>query len=705
MSAAAIIAHPLGRLKLESLPFWEMIEDPTPAHLVNGSIATFAAAMVVIGVLVVVALLTRYHKWRWLWFEWLTSSDHKKIGIMYITLGVVMLARGLAEAILMRGQQADGLGGGFLSPEHFAELFSTHGTIMIFFVAMPFLIGFINFVMPLQIGARDVSFPVLNSVSLGLTAAGAALVMISLCVGKFSTGGWFGYPPYTESAFTPGVGVVYWIWALTLSSVGNTFTGINFAVTVYKERAPGMHLMRMPLFSWTALVTAILMIFAMPPVTIATAQLALDRYLGFHFFTNALGGNMMNYVNLFWLFGHPEVYILVLPAFGVFSEVVSTFSGKALFGYRSLVWATVAIAVLSFSVWLHHFFTMGQNANINAVFGIASMLIGIPTGVKIYDWMWTMFRGRIRFTTPMAYALSFMLLFVLGGITGILLANPTIDYQVHNTVFLVAHFHNVIIPGTLFGMLAAYHYWFPKAFGFRLDERWGLFSVVCWTIGFMLAFFPLYALGLMGLSRRTVAYTQSAYSPLEWVAFAGSLILGAALAALFVQFWVSLKHRDENRVPVGDPWDGHSLEWAVSAPVPEYNFALIPEVTGRDAWTFAKESSNAYVRPDADAFDTIEMPKNSVLGPVLGGIGFVLAFALVWHIWWLAIATGAATVITMIVRGFARDTTHEIPASQLREDYRHWLDSVADTTAVTRAGESTRSNRGLASMSDHGERR
>ena len=447
MSLPYVLAHPLGRLSLESLPFWQMLQDPSEANVINGIIATGAASMVVIGAIVTVALITRYRKWGVLWSDWLTSPDHKKIGIMYVVLAFVMLARALIEALLMRTQQAFGLGGGFLSPDHFAQLFSTHGTIMIFFMAMPFLTGVINYVMPLQIGARDVAFPVLNSISLGLTAAGAALVMISLCIGTFSTGGWFGYPPYTEATFSPGVGPDYWIWSLSLASLGSTFTGINFAVTIYKLRAPGMTFMRMPLFTWTALCTSILMIFAMPPLTVATAQLALDRYLGFHYFTNALGGNMMHFANLFWLFGHPEVYILILPAFGVYSEVVSTFSGKVLFGYRALVMATMAIAILSFTVWLHHFFTMGQSANINAVFGIASMLIGIPTGVKIYDWMWTMFRGRIRFTVPMIYSIGFMLLFVLGGMSGILLADPGIDYQVHNSVFLVAHFHNVAVPG------------------------------------------------------------------------------------------------------------------------------------------------------------------------------------------------------------------------------------------------------------------
>jgi cytochrome o ubiquinol oxidase subunit 1 len=694
VSLPYVLAHPLGRLSLESLPFWQMLQDPSKSNVINGIIATGAASMVMVSAIVTFALITRYRKWGVLWSGWLTSPDHKKIGIMYVVLAFVMLARALIEALLMRTQQAFGLGGGFLSPDHFAQLFSTHGTIMIFFMAMPFLTGMINYVMPLQIGARDVAFPVLNSISLGLTVAGAALVMISLCIGTFSTGGWFGYPPYTEATFSPGVGPDYWIWALSLASLGSTFTGINFAVTIYKHRAPGMTFMRMPLFTWTTLCTSILMIFAMPPLTVATGQLALDRYLGFHYFTNALGGNMMHFANLFWLFGHPEVYILILPAFGVYSEVVSTFSGKVLFGYRALVMATMAIAILSFTVWLHHFFTMGQSANINAVFGIASMLIGIPTGVKIYDWMLTMFRGRIRFTVPMIYSIGFMLLFVLGGMSGILLADPGIDYQVHNSVFLVAHFHNVAVPSVLFGMIAAYHFWFPKAFGFRLNERWGKISALCWIAGFTLAFFPLYALGLMGMPRRTVAYSEPAYVPLEMVALLGAVLVIVALTALVVQLWVSIRQRDANRVFAGDPWDGRSLEWSISAPPPEYNFAMIPRVTDRDAFTVAKEGRSAYQR--LDTYEDIEMPKNSAMGPVIGAIGFSLAFGLVWHIWWMVILSFLAGVVTMIVRGFARDTTRIVSAQQVRKEHHRWIDAVAAVAAISRADERTPANEGLA---------
>jgi cytochrome o ubiquinol oxidase subunit 1 len=694
MNVAALFDHPLGRLEWASLPFWQMFQQPTKVNIINGIIDTGAASLVVIGAIVLVALLTRHRLWRPLWLDWLTSADHKKIGIMYIVIALVMLARALVEAMLMRTQQAFGLGGGFLSPSHFAQLFSTHGTIMIFFMAMPFLTGVINYVMPMQIGARDVSFPMLNSISLALTAAGAALVMTSLVIGKFSTGGWSGYPPYTELDFSPGVGPDYWIWALTLAGLGSTLTGINVVVTIYKERAPGMKLMHLPMFTWTALCTALIMVFAMPPLTVATAQLALDRYLGFHNFTNDLGGNAMHFANLFWLFGHPEVYILILPAFGVYSETISTFSGKALFGYRSLVMATVAIAVLSFTVWLHHFFTMGQNANINAAFGIASMLIGIPTGVKIYDWLWTMFRGRMRLTVPMIYAFGFIVLFVIGGMSGILLASPTVDYQVHNTVFLVAHFHNVAVPGVLFGMLSAYHFWFPKAFGFRLDERWGKVSALCWIFGFMGAFFPLYALGLMGMPRRTVAYADPRYAPLEWVALGGALLIFAALLSLLWQLQVSIKNRDQNRVFVGDPWAGRSLEWASSAPPPEYNFAVIPVVEGRDAFTTAKEQGRAYLAPET--YTDIQLPKNSALGPAIAVIGFALAFGLVWQVWWLVVAMSLALTASLIIRGFARDTARIIPAQEVRRKNERWLDAAAQATAISRADESNSVNVGLA---------
>ncbi|MGH8259521.1 MAG: cbb3-type cytochrome c oxidase subunit I, partial [Steroidobacteraceae bacterium] len=559
-----------------------------------------------------------------------------------------------------------------------------------------FLTGLINIVMPLQIGARDVSFPVMNSVSLGLTAAGAMLVMISLDVGKFSTGGWTGYPPFTEAGFNPGPGVDYWIWALTLTSIGSMLTGVNFAVTIYKKRVPGMRFLRMPLFTWAAACTSILMIFAMPPLTVATALLALDRYLGFHFFTNGFGGNFMNYINLFWLFGHPEVYIVILPAFGIYSEVFSTFSGKALYGYMSLVLAIMAIATLSLTVWLHHFFTMGQSAAVNTVFGITTMLIGIPTGVKIYDWMLTMFRGRVRFRTPLLYALAFVVLFAIGGMSGIILANPSIDYQVHNTQFLVAHFHNVLIPGTLFGMLAGYHFWFPKAFGFRLDERWGMISATCWIAGFVLAFFPLYGLGLLGYPRRHLGYFDPAFQPYMAVAFFGALVILFAFLSLLIQLVVSVRRRVEYAVPGGDPWDGRSLEWSIAAPPPPYNFATLPEVTQIDQFAVDKERGRAYRAPVQ--YTDILMPRNSAMGMIVCVFGTLTAFGLVWYMWWLTVLGALAMAAAVLGRGYTRNTERIVPADEVARTDRQWLETVAAAEPVSRSEEVSPVNAGLAAI-------
>lgn len=683
-----------GRLGWDALPFWSMLSDHSWLSIINGVIATGAAGMVVLGALAAVILVTWLGKWKYLWSEWLTSPDHKKIGIMFIVIALVMLARAIVEAVFMRAQQAVGLDSGFLTAEHFGQLFTTHGTIMIFFMAMPFLTGIINYVMPLQIGARDLSFPVLNQVSLGLTAAGAALVMISLVLAPFSIGGWTGYPPFTELARNPGAGVDYWIWAVTLSTLSSTLTGVNFAVTIFKKRAPGMKLMRMPLFTWTALCTAILMIFGMPPLTVATGLLALDRYLDFHMFTTDLGGNMMNYVNLFWAFGHPEVYILILPPFGIFSEVFATFSGKRIYGYKILVIATMCIAVLSFTVWLHHFFTMGQSAHINAAFGIATMLIGIPTGVKVYDWMLTMYRGRIRLSVPMVYAIGFIMLFVLGGMTGIILATPSVDYQVHNSLFLVAHFHNMLIPGLLFGMLSATNFWFPKATGFRLEERWGYRAAFCWIIGFMLAFFPLYVLGMMGMPRRSVAYFEPQYVPWMIVAGIGALVILCALLCLLIQLWVSIRDRHANNVFAGDPWDGRTLEWSTSSPPPEYNFPVIPEVHSLDAFMTEKEGGRAWRVPDH--YGDIEMPANSAMGVVIGLTSLAMAFGLVWYMWWLVIAGGVITLVAILGRGFVRNTHRIISADEVRTTHERWLERLRRTAPIDRSREQSTDNHGRA---------
>lgn len=678
-----------GRLTWDSIILVQAVEEPN----INTLITAGAAAMMPIGGVMIVALLTWMKWWKPL-FEWLTSVDHKKIGTMYIIFAVIMLFRGVVEGILMRANQAVALNGGFLSSDHFNQLFTTHGTNMIFFVAMPFLIGLINVVVPLQIGARDVAFPKLNQISLGLTAAGGFLFMISLMVGEFSTGGWTSYPSFTGRLVNPGVGPDYYILAVGISGIGSTLTGVNFAVTIYKMRTAGMHFMRMPLFTWTALCTSILLIFAMPPLTACCLMLGLDRFLGFHFFTNDMGGNLMNFINLFWMFGHPEVYILILPAFGVMSEIASTFSGKRLYGYTGIVSATMCIAVLSFMVWLHHFFTMGQSATVNAAFGVATLLIAIPTGVKIYDWLATLWGGRIRFTAPMIYLCGFFVLFTIGGLSGVVLASPTLDYQLHNSLFLVAHFHNVIIPGVLFGILAGIHIWFPKIYGFRLIESYARVTAFLWAFGFMLAFLPLYQVGMMGMTRRTVAYEDPALVPWMVVSGIGALILGLAFLFVLLTILVSVLNRKKLAVPFGDPWDGRTLEWGTPAPAPEWNFAVLPKVDCRDAFAEAKANGTAY--EPIDKYEDIEMPANTYYGLIIAALASGLGFGLVWYMWWLAIVCFLGCIVTVITYAFLPPRTKIIPAAEVREIDEAWRRAARESQGVTRDDECNAANQGLA---------
>ncbi|KEO51977.1 cbb3-type cytochrome c oxidase subunit I [Thioclava pacifica] len=678
----------LGSLDLNDIFIVPFLKEPT----LSTGIAAGAGGIVVLGALAVALWLTVKGWWKPLWSEWLTSLDHKKIGVMYIVLAAIMLIRGVLEAVVMRAQQVSPAPG-FLSVEHHAELFSTHGTIMIFFVAMPFLTGVINVVMPLQIGARDMEFPFMNAISLWLSVGGAALVMASLVVGHFETGGWTAYPPYTGIKLSPNEGVDYWIWSLALTSVGTTLSGINFAVTIYKQRAPGMDLMKMPIFAWTTLCTAILMIFAMMPLTVASLMLALDRHAGFHFFTASNGGNMMNFANMFWLFGHPEVYILILPAFGVFSHVIPTFSGKKLYGYTSLVWATIAIAVLSFTVWVHHFFTMGQTAHLNAIFGIATMTIGVPTGVKVFNWLLTMWRGKLRFSTAMLFSAGFMFTFVIGGITGVMLANPTIDFATHNSLFLVAHFHNMLIPGLLFGMFAAVNYWFPLAFGFRLDEKWGRRSFWLWMIGFYLAFMPLYAIGLMGAPRRMAFFTDPAYFPWLVVAMIGALCVLAGLTSQVIQIWVSVKNRESLMVPAGDPWDGRGLEWSLGCPVPEYDFTTVPNITSREPWVDTKAAGKHVMDPTE--FVDIHLPKPTGLPILVAGVATVGAFALIFEMWLIAAVCFVAMWVLVLIRSYDTDWEETITAEELREGYEAHKRLVETTPKVSLDDEFTSKNRGL----------
>jgi cytochrome o ubiquinol oxidase subunit 1 len=644
----------LGKLTLSAIP----LDQPIP--LIAGAIAGLFVVAVLAWIVVKGHL-------PYLWNEWITSVDHKRIGVMYIFLAMIMLLRGFADALMMRGQQAIALhSDGYLPPEHYNQVFSAHGTIMIFFVAMPFVIGLMNLVVPLQLGVRDVAFPTLNSVGFWLTATGALLVNISLVIGEFARTGWLPYPPLSELTYSPGVGVDYYLWALQITGVGTLVSGINLTTTVLKLRTKGMTLLRMPIFCWTTLASNLLIVAAFPILTATLAMLILDRYLGFHFFTNSAGGNAMMFMNLIWAWGHPEVYILVLPAFGVFSEVVPTFSGKPLFGYRSMVLATMAICVISFMVWLHHFFTMGAGPEVNAIFGIASMIIAVPTGVKIYNWLFTMYGGRIRFTTPMLWSLGFMVTFIIGGLTGVLVAVPPADFLLHNSLFLVAHFHNVIIGGVLFGAFAGYTYWFPKAFGFRLHEGWGIAAFWFWQVGFFVTFIPLYAVGLLGMTRRMQHYDVPEWKPWLLVSSVGAILILIGILCQIAQLVVSIMRREKLRDRTGDPWDGRSLEWATASPPPVYNFALMPDVSGEDAyWLIKAHAKQQSLDTKAPDYIDIEMPKNSPTGFVAAFFAAVMGFALIWHIWWMVILGIIGSFATFVAFAWRDHDEYVIPAAEV----------------------------------------
>ena len=639
----------IGRLSLEYLP-----KDP----------ATIGAAIgMPLMVLALVGALTYFKKWTWLWKEWLTTTDAKKIGVMYIVIAILMLVRGVADAMMLRLQTATN--GQLFSAQTFQEVFTAHGSIMIFFVPMALMFGLINIVMPLQIGARDVAFPFLNSVSFWLFFAGMVLINFALIFGGFSNGGWLGYPPLTGLEYNPGPGVDYWLWALQISGIGSLLSGINFVVTILKKRAPGMTLMKMPIFSWSVFAGMGLVLIAFPLLTATLMMLSLDRLMGMHFFTSDAGGNPMMYINLIWAWGHPEVYILVLPAFGIYSEVVATFARKRLFGYKTMVAALVAIMFLSFLVWQHHFFTMGAGSNVNAFFGIMTMVIAIPTGVKIFNWLFTMYRGRIRFDSPMIWFMCFVATFTIGGVTGVMLAVPAIDFQVHNSMFLVAHFHNTIIGGVVFGFLAGITDWFPKVFGFRLHDGLGKISAYFWQVGFLLAFMPLYFLGLMGAVRRIDHYQDPAWQPFFIISAIGVVSIAVGIGIFVLQLLVSVVRRKKLRDATGDPWNGRTLEWSVPSPVPYYNFALTPKVSRIDEWWYQKQ--DGIKKPAKSDYIDIHLPKNSSLGIAIGATVGLFGFALIWHMWLLAVISLVACIGFIIYRGIQDDVEYTIAGEELYE--------------------------------------
>jgi len=647
-----------GKLSLDAIP-WH-------APIIMG-----AGVFMVLVAIAVLVIITISGKWSYIWHEWITSVDHKKIGIMYLMLSFLMFLRGFSDVVLMRSQQAIAAGThtGFLPPEHFDQIFTAHGVIMIFFVAMPMMFGLLNIAIPLQIGARDVAFPYLNSLSFWLTFVGAMLCNASLIIGDFAATGWLAYPPLSELYYSPTVGVDYYVWSLQISGVGTLLAGINFIATIVKMRCAGMALMRMPIFVWASLCAMILVALAFPVLTVTLGLLELDRMLGMHFFTEFAGGNNMMYINLIWVWGHPEVYILILPAFGIFSEVVATFSQKTLFGYATMVWAIAIITFLSFVVWLHHFFTMGAGADVNAFFGIATMIIAIPTGVKVFNWLFTMYKGRIILATPMLWVAAFFTTFAIGGMTGVMLAIPPVDFQLHNSLFLVAHFHNVIIGGVLFGYFAGIIYWFPKAFGFQLDEYWGKLSFVFWVSGFYIAFMPLYVLGLNGFMRRTNHYANTMYQPYLILAAFGASLIFIGIVLQFVQLVVSIKNREALRDHTGDPWNGRTLEWSVSSPAPLYNFAVLPTVSSLDPYWHQKEQhvSEGIAHLKENTYQPIHMPKNTPAGFIIAMFVGVLGFALVWQMWIPAIIGFVGMLATVIARTFSTDTDYYVDAETVKQ--------------------------------------
>ncbi|MEY2342721.1 cbb3-type cytochrome c oxidase subunit I [Acidithiobacillus sp. IBUN Pt1247-S3] len=651
----------LGRLAIDQIPYTNPILAPL-----------FVA--VVIGAILVFGLITYYHKWGYLWKEWLTTVDHKKLGVMYIILGLVMLFRGFIDGLMIRtqqvwanGPQSSGVFGavhGYLTPFHFGQVYSAHGLIMILLAATPLLVGFMNIIVPIQIGARDMAYPYLNALGLWITAAAVALIMISLFVGDFAHNGWFGYAPIFELQYSPGVGVDYWIWTLELTALGTTLGGINLIATIVKMRAPGMTWFRLPIFTWASLSANIIALTSFPALQVALFLVACDRYFGAHFFTAGFGGNLMLYTNLFWLWGHPEVYFVILPAFGMMSEIFPVFSEKPLFGYITMVAASFAIAGVSWLVWLHHFFTMGAGPDVNSAFSVATMLVGIPTGVKVFNWAFTMYRGRITYTAAMLWAIGALFLLLIGGLTGMMLAIPAINYMVHNSVFVIAHFHSMLLV-IVYAIFGAVIFWFPKVFGFKLDEFWAKTMFWLFSAGTALVFVPMYMLGFMGQTRRLDYVFNTAWHPYLVTEEIGIAVYCLSVAAFFVLLYVSTRDRVKNRV-AQDAWGtSRSLEWLAHSPLPFYNFAVTPHINARDELAWRRHNGISEAQPTK--YVDIHMPNNTGVAVYIGALTFVLGFALTWRVWWLSLLSLLAIIVLMIVRSWRGDPGYIVTAAELEK--------------------------------------
>lgn len=660
----------LGKLTLNDLPHeWFTI----------GGSAFFALVVVAI-----VVALTWTHRWKWLWKEWLTSVDPKRIGIMYLfAAGFMLISRGGLEALMIWLQQALSAGSshGYLAADHFQQIFTAHGNIMVFFVAMGFIFGLINLIVPLQIGARDLASPFLNTLGFWLYIAGIVMVnMFFFLGGEYAATGWLAIEPLSGIQFSPGTGVDYFIWSLQISGVGTTIGAINFIMTILKMRAPGMTIWRMPAFTWGSLCSMVMAVTIFPLLTATLFLMFLDRHFGAHFFTMTSGGDAMMYSNLIWMWGHPEVYVLVLPAFGAFTEIVSTFSRKPIASYTASVVGMIGVSSFALSVWLHHFFTMGAGADVNSFFGLMSIIIAVPTTVLVFTWIATMYKGRIRFTVPMLWFMGFMGVFAVGGITGVMVGIPPLDFQVHNSLFLVAHFHSTVIGGVLFGIFAAINYWFPKIAGFRLNERIGKYAVWCWITGFCLSFIPMYILGLMGAPRRLDHYAASTgWQPFYITMFIGGLIIAVGVALQVAQIIASFIQKRRLMDTTGDPWNGRTLEWSTASAPQFYNYTVIPTVTSRDAFSAMKRAG----LPKKPVYEDIHIPNNTASGIYIAAFAFLGGFGFVWHITWMPIVALLGIIVGVVLHTFKEDSEYVLTAAEVErlEEARKKKDLAAAKAA------------------------